>query len=115
MRACRTSHCSITTKNERGPHACSRHFPRRALALGLVALPTFAAELQPSELLKQAETEQQAYLETLKSLVAVDTGTGQEQGLATVSQMLVERLKALGAEVTTTRRRPRRATISSAR
>lgn len=73
-----------------------------ALALGLFALPTFAAELQPSELLKQAETEQQAYLETLKSLVAVDTGTGQEQGLATVSQMLVERLKALGVEVTTT-------------
>ncbi|CDZ94087.1 M20/M25/M40 family metallo-hydrolase [Pseudomonas saudiphocaensis] len=73
-----------------------------ALALGLFALPTFAAELQPNELLKQAETEQQAYLETLKSLVAVDTGTGLEQGLATVSQMLVERLKALGAEVTTT-------------
>lgn len=73
-----------------------------ALALGLFALPTFAAELQPSELLKQAETEQPAYLETLKSLVAVDTGTGLQQGLATVSQMLVERLKALGAEVTTT-------------
>ena len=73
-----------------------------ALALGLFALPTFAAELQPSDLLKQAETEQQAYLETLKSLVAVDTGTGLEQGLTTVSQMLVERLKALGAEVTTT-------------
>src|SRR5690606_27824134 len=73
-----------------------------ALALGLFALPTFAAELQPNELLKQAETEQQAYLETLKSLVAVDTGTGLEQGLTTVSQMLVERLKALGAEVTTT-------------
>lgn len=73
-----------------------------ALALGLFALPTFAAELQPNELLKQAETEQQAYLETLKSLVAVDTGTGLERGLATVSQMLVERLKALGAEVTTT-------------
>ena len=73
-----------------------------ALALGLFALPTFAAELQPSDLLKQAETEQQAYLETLKSLVAVDTGTGLERGLATVSQMLVERLKALGAEVTTT-------------
>lgn len=73
-----------------------------ALALGLFALPALAAELQPSELLKQAETEQPAYLETLKALVAVDTGTGQQQGLSTVSQMLVERLEALGAEVTTT-------------
>jgi len=73
-----------------------------ALALGLFALPAFAAELQPSELLKQAETEQPAYIETLKALVAVDTGTGQQQGLAKVSQMLVERLQALGAEVATT-------------
>ncbi|MBA1278180.1 MULTISPECIES: M20/M25/M40 family metallo-hydrolase [Pseudomonadaceae] len=73
-----------------------------AFALGLFALPALAAELQPSELLKQAETEQEAYLDTLKALVVVDTGTGQQQGLATVSEMLVERLEALGAEVTTT-------------
>ena len=72
-----------------------------ALALGLFALPVFAADLQPSDLLKQAETEQPAYLETLKTLVAVDTGTGQQQGLAQVSKILVERLEALGAEVTT--------------
>lgn len=73
-----------------------------ALALGLFTLPALAADFQPSELLKQAETEQPAYLETLKALVAVDSGTGQQQGLATVSQMLVERLEALGAEVTAT-------------
>lgn len=71
-----------------------------ALALGLFTLPALAADFQPSELLKQAETEQPAYLETLKALVAVDTGTGQQQGLSTVSQMLVERLEALGAEAT---------------
>jgi len=93
-----------------------------ALALGLFTFPVLAADLQPSELLKQAEAEQPAYLETLKTLVAVDTGTGQQQGLARVSEMLVERLEALGAEVTATpatpsaprpRRRP--ATTSSAR
>ena len=73
-----------------------------AFALGLFALPALAAEIQPGELLKQAETEQPAYLETVKALVAVDTGTGQQEGLAKVSQMLVERLEALGAEVTAT-------------
>jgi len=73
-----------------------------ALALGLFTFPVLAADLQPSELLKQAEAEQPAYLETLKTLVAVDTGTGQQQGLARVSEMLVERLEALGAEVMAT-------------
>lgn len=70
-----------------------------AIALCLSPLAGQAAELQPAELLAQAKAEQPAYLETVKQLVAVDTGTGQQAGLSTVSQMLVERLKALGAEV----------------
>jgi glutamate carboxypeptidase len=65
-----------------------------------------AAELKPAELLEQARAEQSAYLETVKKLVAVDTGTGQAKGLATVSQMLVERLQALGAEVSTSAATP---------
>ncbi|WP_312764956.1 M20/M25/M40 family metallo-hydrolase [Stutzerimonas balearica] len=70
-----------------------------AIALCLSPLTGQAAELQPAELLAQAKAEQPAYIETVKQLVAVDTGTGQQAGLSTVSQMLVERLKALGAEV----------------
>lgn len=70
-----------------------------AIALCLSPLTGQAAELQPAELLAQAKAEQPAYLETVKQLVAVDTGTDQQAGLSTVSQMLVERLKALGAEV----------------
>lgn len=70
-----------------------------AIALCLSPLTGQTAELQPAELLAQAKAEQPAYLETVKQLVAVDTGTGQQAGLSTVSQMLVERLKALGAEV----------------
>ncbi|WAN08673.1 M20/M25/M40 family metallo-hydrolase [Stutzerimonas balearica] len=70
-----------------------------AIALCLSPLAGQAAEIQPAELLAQAKAEQPAYLETVKQLVAVDTGTGQQAGLSTVSQMLVERLKALGAEV----------------
>ena len=72
-----------------------------AVALCLSSVTAVAAEIEPAELLKQAKAEQPAYLETVEQLVAVDTGTGQEKGLATVSQMLVERLQALGAEVST--------------
>jgi glutamate carboxypeptidase len=72
-----------------------------AVALCLSSLSAIAAELKPAELLEQAKAEQSAYIETVKQLVAVDTGTGQAKGLATVSQMLVERLQALGAEVST--------------
>jgi glutamate carboxypeptidase len=57
--------------------------------------------MAPDQLLKKAEAEQKSYLATVKQLVDVDTGTGQEPGLKTVSAVLVERLKALGAEVTT--------------
>lgn len=72
-----------------------------AVALCLSSLSAMAAEIKPAELLKQAKAEQSAYIATVKQLVAVDTGTGQAEGLATVSQMLVERLQALGAEVST--------------
>ncbi len=70
-----------------------------AVALCLSSLSAIAAEIKPTELLEQAKAAQSAYIETVKQLVAVDTGTGQAAGLATVSQMLVERLQALGAEV----------------
>ncbi|MFL9812057.1 M20/M25/M40 family metallo-hydrolase [Stutzerimonas sp. VN223-3] len=73
-----------------------------AIALCFFSLNGLAADLKPAELLEQAEAERKPYLETVKELVAVDTGTGQEKGLATVSQMLVKRLEALGATVTTT-------------
>ncbi len=72
-----------------------------AVALCLSSLSANAAEIKPAELLEQAKAEQSAYIETVKQLVAVDTGTGQAEGLATVSKMLVERLQALGAEVST--------------
>ncbi|MCU0123066.1 M20/M25/M40 family metallo-hydrolase [Pseudomonas vlassakiae] len=77
--------------------------PPHAIALALLIAWTQApaAEPAPNELLKQAENEQPAYLQTLKSLVSVDTGTGTEAGLTQVSAELVKRLKALGAEVQT--------------
>lgn len=72
------------------------------IAFSILSTGAFAADISPEQLLKKAETEQTAYLETVKQLVDVDTGTGQAPGLKTISALLVERLKALGAEVSTT-------------
>ncbi len=72
-----------------------------ALALSLLSLSAVAADLAPEALLKKAQAEQKPYLATVEQLVNVDTGTGQEPGLKTVSALLVERLEALGAEVKT--------------
>jgi glutamate carboxypeptidase len=72
-----------------------------AIALSFLSFSALAADPAANPLLKKAEAEQQSYLATVKQLVDVDTGTGQAPGLKTVSAMLVERLKALGAEVKT--------------
>ncbi|WP_122740377.1 M20/M25/M40 family metallo-hydrolase [Pseudomonas viridiflava] len=72
------------------------------IAFSILSASAFAADISSEQLLKKAETEQTAYLETVRQLVDVDTGTGQAPGLKTISALLVERLKALGAEVTTT-------------
>ncbi|MCQ2047860.1 glutamate carboxypeptidase [Stutzerimonas stutzeri] len=77
-----------------------------AVALCLSSLSAMAAEIKHAELFEQAKAEKSAYIETVKQLVAVDTGTGQAEGLATVSQMLVERLQTLGAEVSTSSATP---------
>ncbi|RRV07544.1 M20/M25/M40 family metallo-hydrolase [Pseudomonas sp. v388] len=80
-----------------------RRFPLvTAIAFSVLSTTAFAADPAPDGLLKQAEAEQKSYLATVKQLVDVDTGTGQAPGLQTVSAMLVDRLKALGAQVTTT-------------
>ncbi|WP_122378147.1 M20/M25/M40 family metallo-hydrolase, partial [Pseudomonas cannabina] len=70
------------------------------------ATSAMAADLPADQLLKQAQAEQPSYLATVRQLVDVDTGTGQAPGLKVISALLVERLKALGAEVTTTPAEP---------
>ena len=80
-----------------------RPSPLAALAAAcLFSLSAHAADIPPAELLKQAQAEQPSYLETVKELVSVDTGTGTEKGLTTISALLVKRLKDLGASVETT-------------
>lgn len=75
--------------------------PLYALTLALSCATAHAADPTPQDLLQQARAEQPHYLDTLKALVSVDTGTGTEAGLAQVGAQLAQRLKALGAEVKT--------------
>ncbi|UVM14572.1 M20/M25/M40 family metallo-hydrolase [Pseudomonas sp. B21-023] len=77
------------------------HLRLCTLALALTCATAQAAEPTPQELYSQAQAEQPHYLETLKSLVSVDTGTGTEAGLKQVGAELVKRLETLGAKVTT--------------
>ncbi|MDF9756523.1 M20/M25/M40 family metallo-hydrolase [Pseudomonas hunanensis] len=77
------------------------HLRLCTLALALACATAQAAEPTPQELYSQAQAEQPHYLETLKSLISVDTGTGTEAGLKQVGAELVKRLEALGAKVTT--------------
>lgn len=75
--------------------------PLYALTLALSCATAHAADPTPQDLLQQARAEQPHYLDTLKALVSVDTGTGTEAGLAQVGAQLTQRLRALGAEVKT--------------
>ncbi len=61
----------------------ARRLPRLLpLALTFLLSPAaFAADTPAAELLRQAEAERPAYLDTLRQLVAVDSGTGQAEGL----------------------------------
>ncbi len=64
-----------------------------------IADATAKAQTSADEILKLAEAQQPALLETLEQLVNIDTGTGNVEGLSKVEAILVDRLSALGAEV----------------
>ncbi|UEM01954.1 M20/M25/M40 family metallo-hydrolase [Skermanella rosea] len=84
-----------------------------AIALSSIGVSSFgvpgagqAAEKPAEDLLKRAESERPEFLTTLEELVAIDSGTGNAEGLSKVEGILVERLKALGAEVEVTPAQP---------
>lgn len=77
-----------------------------ALALCLSFACTGAIASPAQDLLEKAKAEQSSYLDTLKTLVSVDTGTGTQQGLTDIGALLVKRLEALGATVQTSAATP---------
>ena len=66
----------------------------------LVMSVPFGANSQTGKtLFEEAEREQSAFLDTLRTLVSLDSGTDDGEGLKRVEVVLVQRLKQLGAEV----------------
>ena len=73
----------------------------RAAAFAAALLAAVPAWAQRDDALLQAATaEQPAVVRTLESLVNIETGTGNEEGMAAMSTLLEQRLQSLGATVT---------------
>lgn len=72
-----------------------------SLAFGIITSfgisSSFAAEAQ--QIKKIAEDQKQSYLETLKTLVNIESGSKDIEGLNQIAQVVAEQLKKTGAEV----------------
>ena len=69
-------------------------------SLLIAALLTFNAFAAPNEpVLAAAKANEQTLLATLKELVAIESGSGDREGLDTISQLIYDRLGAIGAKV----------------
>jgi len=68
-------------------------------ALLACCLPA-AAQQRDDALFQAASAEQAAVVRTLESLVNIETGTGNAEGMAAMDTLLEQRLKALGGSVT---------------
>jgi glutamate carboxypeptidase len=67
-----------------------------ALSLGAAA-PAMAAP--DAAVLQQAQSQKQPLLNTLKDLVSIESGSGDREGLDRISQLIHDRLQALGGKV----------------
>jgi glutamate carboxypeptidase len=65
--------------------------------VGAFGLPVLAAPQEPTGSL--AAKEKAPFLETLKDLVSIESGSGDREGLDKISALIADRLKALGGEV----------------
>ena len=75
----------------------SRILIAAALAAPLLLAPALAQKLEP--LAAQAAKEKASYLDTLRELVAIESGSDDIEGLNRLSQLIFDKLKALGGEV----------------
>ena len=72
----------------------------RAIPVALAALvSTWAAAQAPDPVLPRVRQEQQAYLNTLRDLVSIESGSSDVEGLERIADLIAGRLRALGGEV----------------
>ncbi|MBV9240150.1 MAG: M20/M25/M40 family metallo-hydrolase, partial [Xanthobacteraceae bacterium] len=77
---------------------CRSNILIAALCLvGGYALPVLAAPQEPVASL--AAKEKALFLDTLKHLVSIESGSGDREGLDKISALIADRLRALGGEV----------------
>ena len=69
-----------------------------ACAVGLQASFALGASTPHQEVLDAVEKQEQPFLDTLETLVNIDSGTGDTEGLSVVEELLTERLEELGAD-----------------
>jgi glutamate carboxypeptidase len=76
------------------------HAAVRTLAVAIIATLAAAAAAAPVEpVLQQAHANQQPLLGTLRQLVEIESGSGDREGLDRISQLVADKLKALGGNV----------------
>jgi glutamate carboxypeptidase len=72
---------------------------RALLAPALLAFAATAAAQPVQNVLTRVQAHKQPYLETLKNLVNIESGSDDREGLDRISELISNELKALGAEV----------------
>lgn len=79
----------------------NQHFRPLSLTLGVaLALSTMTSwASSPQEIKKTVETQKQSYLETLETLVNIESGSKDIEGVNQIAKAVAERLKSTGAEV----------------
>jgi glutamate carboxypeptidase len=68
-----------------------------AAAAMAIAIPALAQPVQT--VLSAVQAQKQAYLDTLRDLVNIESGSDDREGLDRISQLISDKLKALGGEV----------------
>ena len=76
-----------------------QHPIRNTLAAALLALSGAALAAPQEPVLQQAKANKEPLLATLKQLVEIESGSGDREGLDRISQLIADKLKALGGEV----------------
>ncbi len=69
------------------------------LTLGALTAASWALGAAQEDLLNTIEKEKSPYLDTLKSLVSIESGSRDREGLDRISALIYQRLESLGAQV----------------
>ena len=72
---------------------------RTTLAILAIAISSAALAEPVQPVLSAVQGQKQAYLDTLKDLVNIESGSDDREGLDRISQLIFDKLKALGGEV----------------